>query len=318
MTEEPLSEILEIDGRSQIISNELEEVKYIEFVILHHFDIGIDLTPLEKIENSFTLILEDCRLDVFSLGPISKSVMKSLIIKNCEFLNSTIDLSAFNRTKGQSTLRALHLLNDNLHHIDLIPLKNCKDLESLSITGNPNLTDIQLSPIMECHGLRTISLVENPRINTLDVTPLGPCTKLEVLDIQGTGIERVDITAIIHLFSSSNQNEWPQIKHDNNCQVTYNSFFQSLYNLPSDYIPIVTDGEITRELIVKQHILTREKIGSLRKFIVSPQFILGMSLSYFSQVMVQFMFQQQGFVIFFSVLGALSFVMATIMITKEQ
>jgi len=150
----------------------------------------------------------------------------------------------------------------------------------------------------------------------LDLAPLAPCRDLELVDIRSTGIRRVDISTIIHFYSSPDQDDWLKLEHDNTCQVVYNRTSPSFYNLPSNFIPVETDGEATRELIIEQHTLTREKIGSVTDFVLSPRFVIGMSLSYFSQVMIQYMFQQQELVIFFSILGAIFFACGIIMTTR--
>jgi len=305
--------LLDIDGRSRSIETALEEIQQPEIVLLHHFDTNLDLAPLKDLESRFTVIIEDSTLDVFTLGPIAKSPVIVLIIRNCEFLNSTIDLSPLTRTKGQCYLRALHLLNNDLHHIDLEPMRNCKHLESLSISNNPNLSTINLTPLRDCHALKTIKLDENPLLNNLDLIPLGPCRDLEEIDIQGTVIDRLDITAIIPCYSSSN----PQILHDPSCQVIYDSGFQNLYSLPSDFTPVVTDGEATRRLIVEQHTLTRERFTSITNFVVSPKFLLGMSFSFFGQVMIQFMFETNAFILLSSILGAIFFILGGILLAKQ-
>ena len=174
-----------------------------------------------------------------------------------------------------------------------------------------------MAPLRDCHALKTIKLNENPLLNSLDLIPLGPCRDLEEIDIQGTSIDRVDITAIIQCYSSSNQNEGPQILRDLSCQVIYDSGFQNLYSLPVNFTPVTTDWETTRRLIVEQHTLTREKFTSITNFVASPKFLLGMSFSFFGQVMIQFMFETNAFILLSSIVGAIFFALGGIFFAKQ-
>ncbi|MEJ8751476.1 cell wall-binding repeat-containing protein [Lagierella sp. ICN-221743] len=168
----------------------------------------IDLTPLKKCKNLETLELDDQYLaesgqyltDISPLKDLTK--LKKLVLKN----NKIEDLSAIgslteleelnlygNRgiksIAGFENLKKLKklLLNRTGGITDISPLKECKDLEELSIQSN-KISSIEA--LKDHEKLTLLDISGNKQIT--DLSPLEKSTKLTRLLANGNKIESLD------------------------------------------------------------------------------------------------------------------------------
>ena len=119
-----------------------------------------------------------------------------------------IDSITIKGTQYSTSLFELDLSNMDLSNGDIVPLKNMKYLEILSLGGN-QISD--LSPLSGLTGLKQLSLYDNTRISNLtplsnlknltrlslyynqisDLTPLSNLTNLEWLELTGNQISDI-------------------------------------------------------------------------------------------------------------------------------
>ena len=78
--------------------------------------------------------------------------------------------------------------------IDLSPLSECKNLESL-ILNHSRADTIDFSPLSECKNLKKLYM-ENNRFRTIDLSFLYGCPKFESLYIENEDLEEVDLTPL--------------------------------------------------------------------------------------------------------------------------
>ncbi|MBD3406206.1 MAG: leucine-rich repeat protein [Candidatus Lokiarchaeota archaeon] len=81
-----------------------------------------------------------------------------------------------------------------LVHIDLEPLRECKDLEKIDLFGN-FFESIDLSPLAYCESIQEVILEEN-ELTEIDLTPLSACKNLRKLEIDENRLEQVDLEPI--------------------------------------------------------------------------------------------------------------------------
>ncbi len=90
-------------------------------------------------------------------------------------------------------LKELILTKKFIVEIDLTPLRNCKNLEILDLTGN-QIRYIDLTPLEHCSNLRVLKI---DGLSRIDLTPLKGLTKLEILRITGY-MNQIDLSPIEH------------------------------------------------------------------------------------------------------------------------
>lgn len=168
----------------------------------------IDLTPLKKCKNLVNLELDDQYLaesrqyltDISPLKDLTK--LKKLVLKN----NKIEDLSAIGNLtnleeldlygnrgiksiNGFENLKKLKklLLNRTVGITDISPLKECKDLEELSIQNN-KVSSIEA--LKDHEKLTLLDISGNKQIT--DLSPLEKSTKMTRLLANGNKIESLD------------------------------------------------------------------------------------------------------------------------------
>ncbi len=84
--------------------------------------------------------------------------------------------------------------NDRMVGIDLAPLENHPNLQSLDLTGH-QLEAIDLAPLAACLDLRRLKLGLNV-LSELDLGPLRSCLVLEMLDLRYNKLQELELGAL--------------------------------------------------------------------------------------------------------------------------
>ncbi len=97
---------------------------------------------------------------------------------------------SFNKTKTRIDLSA-HVIE----RIDLSPISECLQLETLDLSGN-QLKSLDLHPIESCKNLRTVNLSSN-HLSRIDLWPLQKCRRLWDIDLSHNWLVSVNITPVV-------------------------------------------------------------------------------------------------------------------------
>ncbi len=111
-------------------------------------------------------------------------------------LTYTIHNGLEKKGKFKIDVREIDLWNLGIHSIRLDSLRQCLDLEVLSLRRN-QVEAINLSPLSSTSKLRQL-LLDSNKLTELDLTPLASCRYLEEIDLSFNLITDLDLTPLVN------------------------------------------------------------------------------------------------------------------------